>query len=77
MLKGRLPSSLKDLLKENLVIPKRDISGREYKIVVIESFTGPMTVDSEGLPVDPFGNRFSYDPGTGRVSSTTAGYETW
>ncbi len=77
MLKGRLPPSLKVLLKEKVIAPKSDIKGTDYELVIIESFTGPMTVDKEGRPLDPFGNRYGYDPATGRVFSTTEGYEDW
>jgi hypothetical protein len=32
-------------------------------------------VDKRGRARDPFGRRYSYDPATGRVHSTTPGYE--
>jgi len=34
-------------------------------------------VDKEGYPVDPWGNRYQIQPGTGRIHSATEGYEAW
>ena len=34
-------------------------------------------LDKENNPVDAFGNKFSYDKATGKVSSSTKGYENW
>jgi type II secretory pathway pseudopilin PulG len=33
--------------------------------------------DAEGSPVDAFGNKFNYDPTTGKVTSVQKGYEEW
>ncbi|MBI4336064.1 MAG: hypothetical protein HY589_05360 [Candidatus Omnitrophica bacterium] len=33
--------------------------------------------DAQGFPIDPFGNRFAYAPGSGGVRSQTRGYEKW
>ncbi len=74
---GRLPSSLKDLVAEEIVVTKQDLKGEEFKIVFRGRYVEAMTVDEEGYPVDAFGNRFFYDPETGSVHSTTEGYERW
>lgn len=34
-------------------------------------------IGKNGLPVDPFGNDFVYNPSTGKVTSGTKGYEGW
>lgn len=77
MTKGRLPASLKELIAVKAVAPKSDIEGRDYRIEIIGSYVQSMTADPEGYPTDPFGNRYDYDPKTGRVRSTTKGYEQW
>lgn len=76
-MKGRLPGSLSELVKEKVVATKRDIRGREYDIVIAGSYVESMEVDPSGRPLDPFGSPYDFDPRTGRVSSTTRGYETW
>lgn len=77
MFNKRLPASLKELVKENIVITEKDIEGAEFKIAVLGKYVESMTTDSEGNPTDPFGNRFEFDAKTGRVRSTTGGYENW
>lgn len=74
---GKLPSSLPDLTKENVIATKKDLLGKEYDIIVAGSFVESMTVDREGTPLDPFGSPYLYDHKTGRVRSTTDGYERW
>jgi len=70
--KGKLPDSLKQLVKEQVVIPKHDV------LVRMEwPFIQEMALDEEGYPLDVFGRRFSYDPKTGMVKSGTKGYEMW
>ena len=71
LINQRLPTNLRDLLKERIILPVREdtIFTTEYLRV--------LSLNSEGYPVDPFGNRYAYDPQTGRVSSTTKGYEAW
>lgn len=77
MLNKKLPASLKVLLKEKAVIPKSNIEGRDYTIMLIGNFVESMTVDDDGYPLDPFHNRYSYNPTTGRVKTSTKGYEAW
>jgi hypothetical protein len=36
-----------------------------------------LSVDKEGYPLDPFGNRYVYDKNAGEVISGTKGYEKW
>jgi len=74
---GKLPSSLSDLARENVIATKKDLLGKEYDIIVAGSFVESMTVDREGTPLDAFGSPYLYDRKTGRVSSTTNGYERW
>lgn len=76
-LNERLPASLKDLLHENIAVKKQEIEGEEYKIVFLGKYVERMSEDPEGYPLDPFGNRYGYDPGTGKISPTTRGYENW
>jgi len=70
--KGKLPESLKQLVKEQIVIPKHDV------LVRMEwPYIQNMSLDNEGYPLDPFGNRFVYDAKSGKVKSGTKGYEMW
>lgn len=77
VVKGKLPASLKDLLKENVVLPKRGIEGRDYEVVISGRYVEGMDEDKEGYPLDPFGSRYSYDAKTGVIRSATKGYESW
>jgi competence protein ComGC len=73
----KLPASLKTLLTEKAMVAREDIRGEEYDVVIVGSFIESMTVDPDGEPLDPFGNRYVYDPATGRVNSSTPGYGSW
>lgn len=77
MLNGRLPESLNELATKDAIIKKRAIEGAEYRIIVVGRFVQAMTMDEAGNPTDPFGNVFLYDRATGRVYSSTKGYERW
>ncbi|MFQ5465857.1 MAG: hypothetical protein ACE5EI_08015 [Thermodesulfobacteriota bacterium] len=76
-LKGNLPKNLKELLRARAILPKRDIKGDRFALEIAGGLVESMNVDAEGYPLDPFGNRYSYDPATGMVRSTTPGYGTW
>lgn len=77
MLNGRLPESLNELATKDAIIKKRAIEGAEFRIIVVGRFVQAMTMDEAGNPTDPFGNVFLYDRATGRVYSSTKGYERW
>ena len=69
-LQQNYPADLKNLVRRKYLLPVRDeiISG-EYLMA--------QAVDGEGNLLDPFGNRYRYDPGSGQVVSSTEGYENW
>lgn len=77
MLNRKLPQSLKELVEKDAVVAKRDMEGADYRVLIIGKYVEGMTADPEGYPTDPFGNRYGYEPATGRVRSTTIGYEGW
>jgi hypothetical protein len=77
MLNSRLPPSLKELLNKKAAVAKSDIEGKDYKIQIVGNYVESMTTDLGGHPLDPFGNRYNYDPKTGKVWSSTSGYEKW
>jgi type II secretory pathway pseudopilin PulG len=77
MAKKRLPLSLNELTREKAVVTGHVIEGKEYYLVIGSSYIQTMKNDEEGYPTDAFGNRFSFDPATGRLWSSTKGYETW
>lgn len=76
-LKGNLPENLKELLSAEAVLPKSEQKGDRFALVLVGGFVESMSTDAAGYPLDPFGNRYSYDAATGMVRSTTAGYGSW
>lgn len=77
IINGRLPESLKELASKDIMVTKRDITGKDYTVMIIGKYVESMSTDAQGYPADPFGNRYQYDPKTGLVRSGTAGYEKW
>ncbi len=75
MVNKRLPGSIKDLMRYSS--SNNEIQGQDYRVVILGKFVESMTLDKDGLPLDPFGNIYYYDNVTGRVSSPTKGYEGW
>lgn len=65
------PPDLRGLVHQRLMLPAREDT------FFTEQYLSAVTTDSEGYPLDPFGNRYWYDPRSGKVSSGTSGYETW
>lgn len=71
LLQGEFPTDLKRLVHARYVIPVREdtfFSGEYLR---------DQAVDDEGNLLDPFGNRYRYDPKNRTVSSGTEGYEDW
>lgn len=64
------PADLKNLIRQKYLLPINDrlISG-DYLVA--------QSMDEDGNLLNPFGNRYRYDPATGRVTSETKGYESW
>ena len=60
------PTSLKDLTTNSFTMGDRTV----HYLTNIKS-------DEEGYPIDSFGKRFNYDPGTGRVWSAEKQYSSW
>lgn len=73
----RLPSSLKELVEKRIVIPVSPLEGADYRIELQGRYVEGMITDEEGNIADPFGNPYKYDGATGRVGSTSHGYEAW
>ncbi len=69
--KGAVPEDIRDLEKKECIeyTAGGELIKREYVKLI--------TKDKEGYPLDPFGNRYHYDPKTGMVHPTTPGYENW
>jgi type II secretory pathway pseudopilin PulG len=70
-LNGRYPGDLKELLSERFLIPT------EQGIFLNDWYLRAQALDPSGYPVDPFGERYQYEPASGRVSSGTRGYQNW
>lgn len=71
LLNTRPPEDLKELLGKRYLIPTKDGT------IFNDQYLKTLALDNEGYPIDPFGNRYIYDPKDGRVSSKTKGYEGW
>lgn len=70
-LRGRFPTDLKNLVHARYIIPVREdtfFSGE---------YLQDQAIDEGGNLLDPFGNRYRYNPKNGIVTSGTAGYESW
>ena len=65
----RVLSAEKYIIQQDENTPQAGPAGRNYLTV--------SALDEEGYPVDPFGNRYRYDPKTGDVASETEGYGSW
>lgn len=68
---GTVPKDIRDLEKKEVI---------EYTAgggLIKREYVQLITKDEEGYPLDPFGNRYDYDPKTGMVHPTTPGYENW
>ena len=71
LLNNKPPEGLKELLGKRYIIPTKEGT------IFTDQYLRGLAMDSEGYPIDPFGNRYSYEPKEGRVSSTTKRYEKW
>jgi Tfp pilus assembly protein PilE len=67
----RSPQDLRELVRKKFIEPARHDTFFEW------SYLEPNAVDSQGRPLDPFGQVYTYDPVTGHVYSQTKGYEGW
>lgn len=68
---GKIPEDIRDLEKKEVIeyTAGGELIKREYVKLV--------TKDENGYPLDPFGNRYYYNPKSGMVHPTTPGYENW
>ncbi|MBI2342510.1 MAG: hypothetical protein HYU98_07250 [Deltaproteobacteria bacterium] len=60
------PSDLKSLAGQKFVLGSKE-----------ESYIKGIKFDREGYPIDVFGQKFDYNPGTGWVSSSVKRYSEW
>jgi type II secretory pathway pseudopilin PulG len=70
-LNGRYPRDLKELLAGRFLIPT------QQGTIFNDQYLWGQALDQSGYPVDPFGERYQYEPASGRVSSGTRGYQNW
>lgn len=76
LLNRRNPEGLKELIEKKVMLPVR--MGNSYTGSVFkEKYLLPNAMDREGNIIDPFGNRFLYDPVRGEVRTTTQEYQDW
>ncbi len=67
----KFPESLNILLEKQLILPYKDLK------ILKEDLLKKITVDENGNLLDPFENKFDYNPNSGRVWTTTEGYKGW
>jgi type II secretory pathway pseudopilin PulG len=67
----KIPADLRDLIREKYIFPIQEGT------VFTDQYLKTNALDPAGYPVDPFGNRYGYDPKIGRLYSMTQGYEKW
>ncbi len=68
---GGSPADLRELAQGRYTLQVGD------RVLASNPYLYRQATDPEGYPVDPFGNRYQYDPATGRVASSTLGYDKW
>lgn len=69
--KGDYPEGLNDLIRARHRFPGTE----EFNFG--ENFLGSIRTDAKGFPVDPYKNRYDYNPVKGVIKSATKGYEEW
>ena len=69
--KQKIPADIRDLIREQYVVPMNKGT------IFTDQYLKTATLDEAGYPIDPFGNRYGYNPVNGLVYSTTTGYEKW
>lgn len=69
---GKYPEDLRELEKARF----RAKSAAD-EVIFGEEFLSTVGRDDSGYLIDPFGNRFHYEPKSGRIGSATEGYENW
>lgn len=70
-LNQRYPENLQELLTTGYRISSIEDT------IFSDRYLSAQVLDGEGHPVDPFGQRYRYDPEHGRVSSGKEGYQQW
>jgi type II secretory pathway pseudopilin PulG len=68
---GRYPLDLKELITKRFLMPTQEGT------IFSDRYLQAQALDSSGFPIDPFDQRYRYDPMVGRVSSASRGYEHW
>jgi len=68
---GTVPEDIRDLEKKDVI---EYTAGGE---LIKQEYVKLVTKDEENYPLDPFGNRYCYNPKTGMIHPTTPGYENW
>lgn len=71
ILNERNPQSLNELMEKDVLLPVGSDSLFNQKYLTATA------VDAKGNILDAFGNPFTYDFASGKVRTTTAGYERW
>jgi type II secretory pathway pseudopilin PulG len=70
-IKRENPKTLKELLQAKYGF------GTSQEVLFGDKFLSVVGRDDKGYPIDPFGNRFYYNPRKGTIRSLTEGYKNW
>jgi competence protein ComGC len=71
IIKNRLPEDLVSLINQEFTFKTSD------GIIIKKQFLRSFRLDKNGNLLDPFMNRYNFDPASGKVFSTTKTYENW
>jgi len=71
VLNGRYPKDLPELLTKRFLMPTKEGT------IFSDQYLKAQALDPSGYLIDPFGQRYQYNPVLGRVTSSTRGYENW
>lgn len=84
---SRVPRSLHEVLERGFIEPfRRDVKLGMVRVEPLQlrmknfistDLIQEMGIDDEGNILDPFGNKYVFDPVGGRLFTTTPGFETW
>ncbi|MFQ5456222.1 MAG: type IV pilin protein [Nitrospirota bacterium] len=71
IMNSKYPDDIRDIIGKRYLLPIKD------RTIFAEKYLIGIALDNEGYLLDPFGNRFRYDPVKGRIMSTTEQYKDW
>ncbi|MFC1855794.1 type II secretion system protein GspG [Thermodesulfobacteriota bacterium] len=71
MLNSKYPESLEEMTQNDYIMPYSEDS------IIEGTYLIPNAVDENGIPLDPFGNKYGYNRENGEIKCLTKGYKGW